>query len=188
MPLVTPNKDEEKNSFINRCMSNETMKSEFPDQKQRNAVCFSQWRKKKDFDKMMKKNFIISKSYEIEKKENDNVVKQRFIEIPVSGLDIDRDGEKMSQKAIDSMISRLKSGEVPLHSNHGKEKGYTWQDIMGKSVDAWQEDKLLMAKFLLNDAHEEHEKFWKYLQNKMPVGFSIGAMPKGFHYEEEDEE
>ena len=45
MPLPTPSKGEDKNKFISRCMGNENMKKEFPDQKQRNAVCFSQWRK-----------------------------------------------------------------------------------------------------------------------------------------------
>jgi len=45
MPLPTPNKGEERDDFVSRCMSNDTMKSEFPDQKQRLAVCFSQWRK-----------------------------------------------------------------------------------------------------------------------------------------------
>jgi len=44
-PIPTPRKDEEKKSFISRCMSNKTMKSEYPDQKQRAAVCYSQFKK-----------------------------------------------------------------------------------------------------------------------------------------------
>lgn len=46
MPLVTPKPNEKQNDFISRCMSNDRMKSEFPDPKQRVAVCFSQWRRK----------------------------------------------------------------------------------------------------------------------------------------------
>jgi HK97 family phage prohead protease len=48
MPLPTPNKGEKQDEFMNRCMSNETMKSDFPDNKQRLAVCFSQAKKRAD--------------------------------------------------------------------------------------------------------------------------------------------
>ena len=46
MPLIKPKDGEEVSTFISRCMSDSTMKKEFPDQKQRLAVCFSQFRKK----------------------------------------------------------------------------------------------------------------------------------------------
>lgn len=45
MPLPTPRKKETRNEFISRCMDNETMKKEFPEEKQRVAVCYSQLRK-----------------------------------------------------------------------------------------------------------------------------------------------
>lgn len=47
MPLPKPNKGESKDKFISRCMGSSTMNSEFPDQKQRAAVCYSQWKGKK---------------------------------------------------------------------------------------------------------------------------------------------
>ena len=47
MPLPTPKKDEKENDFISRCMGDETMKAEYPEQKQRTAVCYSQWKNKK---------------------------------------------------------------------------------------------------------------------------------------------
>jgi signal peptide peptidase SppA len=47
MPLPRPNKGEPEKKFIGRCMANPTMKREYPDQKQRTAVCYSQWRKSK---------------------------------------------------------------------------------------------------------------------------------------------
>lgn len=46
MPLPTPRKGEKQDEFISRCMSDETAKREFPNNKQRQAVCFSQWRRK----------------------------------------------------------------------------------------------------------------------------------------------
>jgi hypothetical protein len=42
MPLPNRNKDEQKDSFVSRCMSNETMKKEYPDEKQRVAICIQQ--------------------------------------------------------------------------------------------------------------------------------------------------
>jgi|TARA_R100000700_G_C3169121_1_gene143905 hypothetical protein len=41
MPLPSRNKDESKENFISRCMSDDKVKTEFPDQSQRVAVCTS---------------------------------------------------------------------------------------------------------------------------------------------------
>ena len=46
MPLPTKKPNEDKNTFISRCMSSEVMKREFPNTKQRIAVCYSQFRGK----------------------------------------------------------------------------------------------------------------------------------------------
>lgn len=46
MPMPKPKKDESKKDFINRCMSNENMKSEYPDNDQRLAVCYDLWDRK----------------------------------------------------------------------------------------------------------------------------------------------
>ena len=47
MPIPSPNKDENQQEFVSRCMSNSTMVSEYPDKKQRAAVCFNKWEKRK---------------------------------------------------------------------------------------------------------------------------------------------
>jgi len=47
MPIPKPKGNESERNFIKRCMGNPTMKKEFPKQKQRLAVCFSNFRKKK---------------------------------------------------------------------------------------------------------------------------------------------
>lgn len=43
MPIPIPTKAEDKNDFIARCMTDETMNKEFPDSKQRIAICQHQW-------------------------------------------------------------------------------------------------------------------------------------------------
>jgi hypothetical protein len=47
MPISGPKKSEKQSDFVSRCMADETMNKEFPDQKQRAGVCYSQWNEKK---------------------------------------------------------------------------------------------------------------------------------------------
>jgi len=47
MPLPKPNTDEGRDAFISRCMGNDVMNSEYPDNEQRAAVCHNQWRRSK---------------------------------------------------------------------------------------------------------------------------------------------
>jgi len=44
--MPTPEKDEEQDDFIGRCMVSGTMTSEYADESQRTAVCMAQWEKK----------------------------------------------------------------------------------------------------------------------------------------------
>lgn len=46
MPIPTPEHDEEEQDFVSRCMGNKVMNDDYPDQKQRAAICYSQWREK----------------------------------------------------------------------------------------------------------------------------------------------
>jgi hypothetical protein len=41
MPIPSPNKDEDRKSFVSRCMGDDVMNKEYPDVKQRTAVCVS---------------------------------------------------------------------------------------------------------------------------------------------------
>lgn len=43
MPIPTPTQNETENDFIQRCMSDEKMKSEYTDEAQRYAVCVTQF-------------------------------------------------------------------------------------------------------------------------------------------------
>jgi len=48
MPLPKPLPDEDEKTFMSRCLSDKLMNSEYPDQKQRTAVCNSQFKKAKE--------------------------------------------------------------------------------------------------------------------------------------------
>lgn len=45
MPIPKRNPNESEDNFISRCMSNPTMKKEYPDSKQRVAICINQLKK-----------------------------------------------------------------------------------------------------------------------------------------------
>ena len=45
--MPTPNGDEKEGDFVSRFMGNDAMQAEYPDQKQRLAVAYSQWRRHK---------------------------------------------------------------------------------------------------------------------------------------------
>jgi hypothetical protein len=47
MPIPTPTADESKGEFIDRCMSNSTMREDYPDTGQRYAVCADIYERKK---------------------------------------------------------------------------------------------------------------------------------------------
>jgi hypothetical protein len=47
MPIPSRKQNEDKQKFVSRCMSNETMKKEYPDSQQRVAICLGQTRKSK---------------------------------------------------------------------------------------------------------------------------------------------
>jgi hypothetical protein len=47
--FVYPNAGEKEGDYISRCISSLEMMDEFPDEKQRAAVCYSYWRKKEEF-------------------------------------------------------------------------------------------------------------------------------------------
>jgi uncharacterized protein len=51
MPIPKPGKNESKKKFMDRCLSDETMNKEYPDNDQRYAICESQWEDKKSESK-----------------------------------------------------------------------------------------------------------------------------------------
>jgi len=50
MPIPKLEKNEDKQKFVARCMGNETMKKDYPDSKQRVAICLGQTRQKSKSD------------------------------------------------------------------------------------------------------------------------------------------
>jgi len=62
MPIPKPKKGEKQNDFISRCMSDKTMNKEYPDQKQRTAICFKSWRDSKECKRDEQGRIIIAEN------------------------------------------------------------------------------------------------------------------------------
>jgi hypothetical protein len=46
MPLPTPSEKEKEQEFVSRCMGDDMMNKDYKDQKQRAAVCYSQFKRR----------------------------------------------------------------------------------------------------------------------------------------------
>lgn len=44
MPIPKPRSGESQDDYVSRCMADSTMRTDFPQQSQRAAVCMQQWR------------------------------------------------------------------------------------------------------------------------------------------------
>lgn len=146
------------------------------------AIAQAQYKEtKKEFNVMTKFNRIWEEAIEIEKSGIIEKSNQRFVEVVVSGLKEDRQGDMMSQECIDDMIMQFKSGSIGFfpdhgfHESSGKEHVYSWKQMMGVFVDGRQEEDKLMAVIRLNKAHPDQEMFWGFAKEGMPFGMSIGG-------------
>jgi len=65
MPLPKPSKNQKQSDFVSKCMGDPSIIKEFPDQKQRAAICYSQFKRKVkaseslDWEDSMDECFII---------------------------------------------------------------------------------------------------------------------------------
>jgi len=64
MPIPAPHKDEDKNKFMERCMGDDVMVKEYPDNKQRYAICQTSWDKKES--KNMGINDIEKRTFDLD--------------------------------------------------------------------------------------------------------------------------
>lgn len=60
MPIPKRKQGEDKNTYVSRCMSNETMKEEYPNQQQRVAICLGQTRTKGNLLEEVHDNLLAS--------------------------------------------------------------------------------------------------------------------------------
>jgi hypothetical protein len=119
MPLVKPKNKEKKSEFVSRCIGDTQSNKDFPDQKQRIAVCYSQWDKaKKDASASVELNddeFLVFA--ESECPECDETVEANEEELTLENLYIPTAEEYLSAEEIDLEKSEFTELNVDEYFN-----------------------------------------------------------------------
>ena len=119
MPLVKPKNKEKKSEFVSRCIGDTQSNKDFPDQKQRIAVCYSQWDKaKKDASASVELNddeFLVFA--ESECPECDETVTANEEELTLENLYIPTAEEYLSAEEIDLEKSEFTELNVDEYFN-----------------------------------------------------------------------
>lgn len=154
MPIPKPKAGEKEEEFISRCMGNGTMNKEYPDEKQRAGVCYTQWRER-DYSE-----FIENNTYDI-----------KDVEIFSAGK---WNGDEYTEKDIDDMVSafeELKSSVKPyLKLGHNEE-----QELLGKDglpAGGWITALKRKGKILLADFKSVPKKIKDLIEKKAYGRFS----------------
>jgi hypothetical protein len=119
MPLVKPKNKEKKTDFVSRCIGDTQTNKDFPDQKQRIAVCYSQWDKaKKDASASVELNddeFLVFA--ESECSECDETVTANEEELTLENLYIPTAEEYLNAEEIDLEKSEFTELNVDEYFN-----------------------------------------------------------------------
>jgi hypothetical protein len=120
MPMPTPKSDETKDEFIKRCMTDEVMLGEFPDEKQRYAVCLSQYQKGGE-----KKLAVVTREIRMAEiralepeNENEMIVEGRAIVYDKPTLMYEIDGRKYYEVIVKGALDGADLRDVPFKYNH----------------------------------------------------------------------
>ena len=158
MPIPSPNKGEQKDAFISRCMGNPVMNKEFPDQKQRAGVCYSQWSKSKQM--------ALKFNYQVPITEK-GIIDDNFI-ITGTALNatLTSNGHQFLPEELEPAAKTL--NDVPLLKNHTNEV----ESIMGRVFNGrWMSTE----KRIDFDAHVMDKEMQKLISDGRLNSVSVGA-------------
>lgn len=140
MPLPKPTDTDTREEFVNRCMANETMITEFPDTAQRSAVCNSMWA---DRNKMSSRD-VVDKFKNDQRAQNGMDV-EIFAVGKWNGLEFDAQDLKTIVLAFHTLGD---NHHVPLKFGHNEDQPFTdGYPAIGWVSDVWMDGDKLMARF-----------------------------------------
>jgi hypothetical protein len=122
MPLPTPSSTEDEKSFISRCMVDDIMKKEFPDNKQRVAVCYAQRKKRHDEGVLYMK--LLEK---IDKHLNETVMKYDDI---IKELALELDKEQYSTGELHKTIRIMAHPIAKIYNKNPEQVARTIHKLM----------------------------------------------------------
>lgn len=163
MPLPKPDGQESEDEFMERCMANDTMSEEFPDEGQRFAICESLYEQGKE--KAMDSQHYVKAA--LQKQDEGEY------QIVATTRDIDRDEEVVEPSGVTNLEAYLSNNPVILWAHdYG-------QPPVGKANSAnMDDDKIELG---IEFADTEFGREIKYLyDNGFLSSFSIGFIPKDY--------
>jgi len=104
MPIPTPNDGESQDDFVSRCMGNDTMVEDYPDQDQRAAVCYSQWSERAAQPRIKTMSGLSEKHRELKRRRADLVAKMADL---VAKEDDDKPLDEEQSNTFDELASAL---------------------------------------------------------------------------------
>lgn len=127
MPIPTPNDGESSSDFMQRCLSDDTMVSEYPDEKQRLAVCIQQ--SKKEVDKLS--TVFKSLPMEVKTNENKNLVFKISTNLP------DRDEDILEPQGVNLENYRANPCVLFAHDYSSLPVGKSlWEKVHSDSIES----------------------------------------------------
>ncbi|MBN2118505.1 MAG: hypothetical protein JW730_18170 [Anaerolineales bacterium] len=177
MPLPKPNKGESEAAFIDRCMGDDVMKKEYPDEKQRSAVCYSQWDSKTaavpiNPEKLRGREYLAGQEISSinDEKRTVDIVFFTGIDVPrVDWWNGDRYILRFDPEGAD--FSLLNNG-APVLDNHRLLDGSVSQK--GKVEKAWQEGNQSKATLRFSKRRSVDE-LWTDIKDRIITKFSMGV-------------
>jgi len=175
MPLPSPSGEESEQTFVSRCMSAEVMQGDFPDQKQRVAVCYSQWRKAKGEKKGLEVSF--NGMLQLRKLDEQDRIIAGYASVPV----IDTEGDLITIDALRAAWESFIASEYPILSVAHED--IPLGTILSQYVDKYGtihksgvDDKGLYVVGKLRSDNKVSNEIWQQIQSWGGRGaFSIRA-------------
>lgn len=166
MPLPKPTKGESEKDFVARCAGNKTMNSEFPDSKQRVAVCHELFRKKRSEDEMETRAFNFE-DFEVREEDGEGVFEGRAVIFEKKNSH----GEIFERGAFKEAIkTRGVKGIKMLFSHDRASPIGKWEEIREDRTGLFVRGRLLMK---LQKAQEA----FLLMKEDILDGLSIGFRP-----------
>ena len=160
MPLPKPKKDEPRPDFMSRCMAN--LKDEYGDNKQRSAICYSQWKKS---------SIVPVTGFRRNKME----VTQVNLQVSGSPLEFDEIKTAFETRGINSKLFRIKNKiEDEDEDEYQKLVKANTLRFVGSSPSPDRHGDVVNAKGWNLDNFKKNPVFlWQHNQNEAPIGNSI---------------
>jgi len=155
MPLPTANPSESESDFISRCMDNETMIKEYPAEKQRVAVCHSQYAQEGLAENKKLSLFCLEAQAPSKVDREAGTIEQ--ISILTSG---EAKGHNMmiSQKTLESSITLLMGKQIPAYLSHSGASGDRLLTEAGYFSGFYRDkDKIRATRFVALESFRKYE-------------------------------